>query len=288
MRIATIKLDGAERAGIVAPHGVVLVAAVNAAKGRNWHDNVLDILVHGQLDDMAEWYRNGGETKMPGMKAIPFEGIEFAPLYRRPRKIIGVGINYVEQAAQLAAAIDEEPVTFLKPDTTIIGPHDPIVIPPQSERTTAEAELAIIIGKPCRNLSEEEAPKVIAGYTTALDMTAADIHQRNPRFMARAKSFDTFFSFGSHLVTPDEIADLSGLRVSTVHNGSVCSSNIVTNMRFNPLFQVSFFSKVMSLLPGDIILTGTPGSVPIRAGDRVECRIDGFETLSNPVIRAVT
>ncbi|WP_345740332.1 fumarylacetoacetate hydrolase family protein [Planomicrobium okeanokoites] len=157
-------------------------------------------------------------------------------------------------------------------------------MPLQSERTTAESELGIIIGKICKDVEEEEALSVISGYTTIIDMTAEDILQKNPRYLTRAKSFDTFFSFGPQLVTADEVEDVLELKVATVINGEIHRDNLVSNMTFQPQQLISFHSKVMTLLPGDIISTGTPGAVVIRDGDVVECRIDGFETLVNPVI----
>ena len=173
----------------------------------------------------------------------------------------------------------------MRPDTTIIGPGDEVVLPAQSERVTAEAELAVIIGREVKDVPEEEAPSVVAGFTTVLDMTAEDILRWNPRYLTRSKSFDTFFSFGPELVTADQIADVDALEVSTVLNGEVRRKNVVSNMIFSPWSLVSFHSKVMTLLPGDIICTGTPGAVVIQEGDVVECRITGFESLSNPVVR---
>lgn len=134
-----------------------------------------------------------------------------------------------------------------------------------------------------QNVSEEDALDVVAGYTTIIDMTAEDILQKNPRYLTRAKSFDTFFSFGPQLVTPDEVDDVLELKVATIINGSVHRENTVSNMTFQPQFLISFHSQVMTLLPGDIISTGTPGAVVIRQGDVVSCRINGFEQLDNPV-----
>ena len=124
---------------------------------------------------------------------------------------------------------------------------------------------------------------VVAGFTTILDMTAEDILRQNPRYLTLSKSFDTFFSFGPQLVTPDEIKDASKLVVSTILNGKVYAENVVANMTFSPDFLVSFLSGVMTLLPGDIISTGTPGAVVIKEGDIVKCKINGFLPLKNPV-----
>jgi 2-keto-4-pentenoate hydratase/2-oxohepta-3-ene-1,7-dioic acid hydratase in catechol pathway len=286
MRFATVKAKGAETAAVVIKGGVILVETLNQKLNKNWSTRLFDLIQTEQLDEMRYWYQHGGQEELEKLAdwAIPADEVKYGPLYRHPRKIWGIGLNYVEHAADLhEKAPNTEPASFMKPDTTIIGPGDTIEIPLQSERTTAEAELGIIIGKTCKNVSEEEAPSVIAGFTTIIDMTAEDILAVNPRYLTRAKSFDTFFSFGPHLVTPDEVDEVLDLNVATVINGAVHRKNVVSNMTFRPWYLVSFHSKVMTLLPGDIISTGTPGAVVIRDGDVVECHIDGFEPLANPV-----
>jgi 2-keto-4-pentenoate hydratase/2-oxohepta-3-ene-1,7-dioic acid hydratase in catechol pathway len=216
--------------------------------------------------------------------SLSLDQAELAPLYRRPSKIWGIGLNYREHAADLSEKTPEVmPGSFMKPDTAIIGYRDYIEIPVQSEKTTAEAELGIIIGEKCKNVERNEWLSVVAGFTTIVDMTAEDILRKNTRYLTVSKSFDTFFSFGPMLVTPDEIEDVTRLKVSTVINGKVYKSNSVANMAFPPDFLVLFHSRVMTLLPGDIISTGTPGAVHLHDGDTVECRIDGFEALVNPV-----
>ena len=142
----------------------------------------------------------------------------------------------------------------------------------------------MIIGRRCRNVPEAQWLEVVAGFTTVIDMTAEDILRKNPRYLTLAKSFDTFFSFGPELVTPGEIADVRALTVSTIHNGRVHAQNSVANMTFPPDRLLSFHSEVMTLMPGDIISTGTPGAAVIGHGDTVECRIDGFASLVNPVV----
>jgi 2-keto-4-pentenoate hydratase/2-oxohepta-3-ene-1,7-dioic acid hydratase in catechol pathway len=159
------------------------------------------------------------------------------------------------------------------------------VLPSQSERVTAEGELAVVIGREAKDVPEEDAHSIVAGFTTVLDMTAEDILRRNPRYLTRSKSFDTFFSFGPELVTSEEIQDVDALEVATVLNGKVHRANTVSNMTFSPWWLVSFHSRIMTLLPGDVISTGTPGAVVIQDGDVAECRITGFESLSNPVVR---
>jgi 2-keto-4-pentenoate hydratase/2-oxohepta-3-ene-1,7-dioic acid hydratase in catechol pathway len=273
-------------AAVILPGGAVPVREVRDPGG--WPPDLFSLLEGGVFHDLRRWWErlSGDELEELSERAIPPAEISYAPLYRRPRKIWGIGLNYVEHAGDLSeSAPADEPASFMRPDTTIIGPGDEVVLPAQSERVTAEAELAVIIGRRVKDISEEDAPTVVAGFATILDMTAEDILRRNPRYLTRAKSFDTFFSFGPELVTTDEIADVDALEVSTVLNGEVRRSNTVSNMMFSPWWLVSFHSKIMTLLPGDVISTGTPGAAEIRDGDVVECRIDSFAPLSNPVVR---
>ena len=282
MRLTSLRLDGAEPAALVRPSGAVLLTAVNEAFGTTWSGTVQEVLERGELDDLRSWVAGAG-ARLDDL-AIPQDQLVYAPLYRRPRKIWGIGLNYVEHAADLSEkAPSTEPASFLKPDTAIIGPGDAIRLPPQSQRTTAEGELGVIIGKECRDVDEADVPGVVAGFTTIVDMTAEDILEKNPRYLTRSKSFDTFFSFGPELVTVDEVADVDALEVATIHNGEVHRRNVVSNMTFRPWWLVAFHSRVMTLLPGDVISTGTPGAAHIRPGDTAGCSIAGFRDLSNPV-----
>jgi 2-keto-4-pentenoate hydratase/2-oxohepta-3-ene-1,7-dioic acid hydratase in catechol pathway len=214
--------------------------------------------------------------------------VSFGAPYRNPRMLWGIGLNYVAHASDLAEGVPEEPASFIKGDHTIIGPGDDIPIPHQSERTTAEAELGLVIGRYCRNVEPEDALGYVHGVVTLLDQTAEDILQRNPRFLTRSKNFPGFFSFGPRIVPLADVLNPEGslgdIEVSTVINGEVHRSNTVSNMRYDPAYLVSFHSKVMPLFPGDIISTGTPGAVHITPGDVVECRIPGVGVLMNPVI----
>src|SRR5215207_3840533 len=279
LRLVTIRQGGREEAAVVLPDGVAPFREVYGLSEEEGAD-LLSLLESGRFYELKEAY---GRREVRG-ETLP--RASHGPLYRRPRKIWGIGLNYVEHAGDLSeTAPSEEPASFMRPDTTIIGPGDEIVLPPQSERVTAEAELALIVGREAKDVSEEEAPRFVAGFTTVLDMTAEDILRRNPRYLTRSKSFDTFFSFGPELVTPDEIEDVDALEVATVLNGEVHRSNTVSNMTFSPWWLVSFHSRVMTLLPGDVISTGTPGVVIIQDGDVAECCITGFEPLSNSVVR---
>lgn len=283
MRLTSLRIDGVEPAALVRPDGAVLLSAVNDAFGTSWSTTVQELLERGEVETLRDWVAGADPARLDGL-AVPQDELAYAPLYRRPRKIWGIGLNYVEHAADLSEkAPSTEPASFLKPDTAIIGPGDPIRIPPQSQRTTAEGELGVIIGRECKDVDEAEAPGVVAGFTTIIDMTAEDILEKNPRYLTRSKSFDTFFSFGPELVTVDGVADVDALEVSTLHNGEVHRRNVVSNMTFRPWWLVAFHSRVMTLLPGDIISTGTPGAAHIRPGDVAGCSIVGFRDLSNPV-----
>lgn len=284
MKLVSLKSGSEERAAVEHAGQYFLMEEINRAEGSAWGLTVMEILQQGQLEQLIHWYRERGDSKLASILSVQTEDAIPAPLFRQPRKIWGIGMNYVQKAIDLAATPPEaEPICFMKPDTSLIGPEEHIRIPAQAEHVTSEAELAIIIGRTCKHVPEERAQEVIAGFAATLDMTSQDIHARNPRFLQRSKVFDTFFSLGSQLVTPDEISDLQSLTVETVLNGEVVHSNTVARMIYHPWFIISYFSQMMNLYPGDVIMTGTPGSVRIQRGDTTECRISGFAPLRNPV-----
>ncbi len=286
MRLATIKLASDEQVAIISPIGAIPIDAVNRQLGKNWNGDMLSILEYGQLEEINTWYRSGGEHDLSslGTHAIPLNKVRYAPPYRRPRKIWCIGLNYTEHAKDLLQVAPETfPTSFMKPDTTIIGHEDTIQIPPKLGKTTGEAELGIIIGKKCKNVERQDWLSVVAGFVNVIDVTEEDLTRQNPRYVTYAKCFDTFFSFGPHLVTPDEIKNVLTLLIATVKNAKTHAENLVLNMMFPPDFLVSFYSKAMTLLPGDIISTGTPRAVQIGKNDIVECRISGFVPLKNRI-----
>ena len=286
MKLTTLKLEGIETVGLWEDFGIIPVSFINATLSQNWPTDIRKLLTENRLASLQSWYKTDGKAWLAEKAGEAIDPLQatFAPLYRHPGKIWGIGLNYAAHAADLSEKAPQGiPGSFMKPDTTLIGPGDSICIPQMSEKTTAEGELAIVIGKECRNVEENNWREVVAGFTTTIDMTAEDILRLNPRYLTVSKSFDTFFSLGPQLITPDEIEDVSALNVSTVINGRVHATNTVSNMTFSPSFLVAFLSRVMTLLPGDIISTGTPGAVHINEGDLMECHIDGFEPLKNPV-----
>ncbi len=286
MRLATIIVDDQMQLAICIKSEWIPIQRMNEAFNTRWPTTMDRLIKAGQVGPLNDWYRQKGRNEIDKQShlSLRVRHCTEAPLYRHPPKIWGIGLNYTEHASDLSEkAPTAAPASFMKPDTAIIGYGDKIEIPLQSDRTTAEAELGVVIGKRCKNVERENWLEAVAGFTTIIDMTAEDILRLNPRYLTMSKSFDTFFSFGPWFVTPDEISNPFNLKVSTVINHRVHAENVVSNMTFPPDYLVSFHSKVMTLLPGDIISTGTPGAAPIKDGDTVECRITGFESLTNPV-----
>lgn len=284
MKLATVYCDGQEKAALIEQENIYLMNQVNEAAGKQWSEELLPLLQNGEFDEVKSWFYKEGSSQLEPQSGLAFDDVSFAPLFRHPEKVFGVGMNYMEKALELSGKPpEEEPVIFMKPNSSLIGPNDPIHIPPQSPNVSGEAELAIVIGKTCENVEEADVWEYVAGFTNSLDMTAKDIQNQNPRFLQRAKSFNTFCSFGPYLITADELPELSSVEVETVLNGTVIHKNVIANMMYQPAFIISFFSKIMTLQPGDVILTGTPGSALIDKGDVIECRITGFPNLANPV-----
>ena len=201
-----------------------------------------------------------------------------------PSKIIAVAKNYAAHAKEMNADVPASPNVFLKPSTAVIGPGEPITLPWQSERVEHEAELAVVIGRLCRDVPADRVHEVILGYTCANDVTARDL-QRIDNQWGRAKGFDTFCPLGPWIVTDLEPEDLAvELRV----NGDVRQQGSTNEMVFDVVELVSWVSSIMTLLPGDVILTGTPAGVgPLLAGDEVTVSIAGIGSLTNPVVDRV-
>jgi 2-keto-4-pentenoate hydratase/2-oxohepta-3-ene-1,7-dioic acid hydratase in catechol pathway len=241
--------------------------------------------LRGRLPDLLEALCRG---EVPVPTAEPVHG-PFAAPYRDPGLILGIGLNYRDHAADLDAVHPTaSPASFFKGAHTIVGPGEQIVIPPGIGRVTAEAELALVIGRTCYQVSESDAMSYVAGITAVLDQTAEDILRENPRYLTRAKNYPGFFSFGPLVISLDEALDrndgsLRDLEVVTSLNGVPRRRNKVGHMQFPPEYLVAFHSHVMPLRPGDIISTGTPGAVSISPGDQVTCDLTGLMTLSNPV-----
>ncbi|GAA0550967.1 fumarylacetoacetate hydrolase family protein [Halorubrum ejinorense] len=218
---------------------------------------------------------------------VPAADLSFGAPLASFGKLWGIGLNYEEHAGDLDEDRPEEPASFMKPSSALTGPGGPIRLPPesQSERVTAEAELGVVMGRACRNVAADEVEDVIAGFLPAIDMTAEDVLRRNPRFLTRAKSYDTFLVPGAALAVPEAPLDLEGLSVRTEVDGEVRAENEIRNMLFPPTEIVSFHSDVMTLEPGDLFSTGTPGAAPIAPGDEVRAVVESIGSVSAPVTR---
>ena len=201
----------------------------------------------------------------------------------QPSKIVAVGLNYRDHARELKLPEPDEPLLFLKPPSALIGHEEAIVYPSMSHQVEYEGELAIVIGRRAQQIKPEDAASYIAGYSCANDVTARDLQKKDGQW-TRAKSFDTFASFGPCLAV-GLCADNLGIK--TYLNGQVRQSSHTAQLIFPPAFLVSFISRIMTLLPEDVIFTGTPSGVgALQPGDVVEVEIEGIGRLKNPVIAA--
>jgi 2-keto-4-pentenoate hydratase/2-oxohepta-3-ene-1,7-dioic acid hydratase in catechol pathway len=251
MKIARFERDGAVRYGIVEGESLVELSDSNPSdpkKGRN----VFSI----------------GTVRLLSPTA--------------PLKVVAVGLNYLDHAKEMGMTPPEDPILFIKPSTSVIGPGDDIVMPESSTRVDYEGELAIIMGKRAKDVPIAEAKGYIFGYTCLNDVTARDLQAKDVQF-TRAKSFDTFCPIGPWVETE---LDPYSLPIETRLNGTTVQSSNTAQMKWGAYELVSFISSVMTLLPGDVIATGTPPGIgPMAPGDRVEVIITGIGTLANQTIR---
>ena len=197
-----------------------------------------------------------------------------------PGKIIGIGRNYKEHVKELNNPMPAEPVIFLKAPSSVIAPGEAVVLPPESQRVEHEGEIAVVVGRRIRRAPPEEARAAVLGVTCANDVTARDLQRKDPCF-SRAKSFDTFCPLGPAILTD---ADLEDLEVVTRVNGQERQRGHVRDMTWGIVDLLVYVSRMMTLEPGDVLLTGTPAGVgPLQDGDQVEVEVSGVGVLRNPV-----
>jgi 2-keto-4-pentenoate hydratase/2-oxohepta-3-ene-1,7-dioic acid hydratase in catechol pathway len=241
-----------------------------------------DAIRYGIVDD-TELVVLDGDPMFAGFdttgERVPLGDVALlAPVIPRS-KVVCVGRNYRAHAEELGNEVPAEPMLFFKPNTSVIGPGDTIVRPPQSQSTSFEGELAVVIGSIAKNVAAERASEVIFGYTIANDITARDLQKTDGQW-ARAKGFDTFCPLGPWIETELDPADL---RVTTELDDKLVQDGTTADMVFSVGEIVEFVSAIMTLLPGDVLLTGTPAGVgPMVAGQTVSVTVEGIGTLTNP------
>jgi 2-keto-4-pentenoate hydratase/2-oxohepta-3-ene-1,7-dioic acid hydratase in catechol pathway len=219
------------------------------------------------------------ENPVPSGEEIPLDDVRLlAPIL--PSKVVCLGKNYAAHAAEFGGEVPEEPLVFLKPSTSVSGPGDPIPLPPISNRVDYEGELAVVIGRIARNVRAEETFRYILGYTCGNDVTLRDLQKKDDQW-ARAKGFDGSCPLGPWVETELDPIDV---HLETRVNGEVRQSASTSDMVFGVATIIEFVTEFMTLLPGDVIMTGTPEGVgKLEPGDRVEVVVDGVGVLMNPV-----
>lgn len=228
-------------------------------------------LVEGDI--FGSW-RNGAPVSSSGQRLL-------APVI--PSKIVAVGLNYKDHAAEVKKPLPAEPLLFLKPSTAVVGPGEPIVIPPGAGRVDHEAEMGVVIGATAWSVSEAEAMKYVFGITCVNDVTARELQAKDVQY-TRAKGFDTFAPVGPCIATDLPYDSADGLTVEGWVNGTRRQFSSTRELIFPVAKLIAFISAIMTLLPGDIITTGTPSGIgPLVPGDRVTIKIQGVGELTNPV-----
>lgn len=211
---------------------------------------------------------------------VPIEQAQLLPL-SVPTKIVCVGVNYADHAAETGRPMPKEPLLFLKPPSAVVGFREPIILPAGVGRVDFEGELVAVMGRRCRNIEPGEARAAVFGWTCGNDVTARDLQKKDGLF-ARAKGFDTFAAVGPWIET--DVPDPGKLEVITTVNGEERQHGRTADMAFSPYAIISFVSRIMTLMPGDLIFTGTPAGIgPLAPGDEVAVDIPGVGRLVNPV-----
>ncbi|MBC9930362.1 fumarylacetoacetate hydrolase family protein [Chitinophaga qingshengii] len=274
MKLIRFGLPGQEKPGIVTAAGMFDVSAFGEDFGEQF-------LATNGLERLSQWWEQNGAS-CPQVPA----GTRLGAPFLRPSKIVCIGLNYADHARETNAPIPTEPIVFFKSTTALVGPNDDLVIPRNSQKTDWEVELAVVIGKKASYVEEKDALDYVAGYCLHNDYSERAFQlERNGQWV-KGKSCDTFAPMGPWLATKDEIADVNNLRLWLTVNGRKMQDGNTSNFIFNVQKVVSYLSEFMTLLPGDVISTGTPAGVGlgmnpqvyIKPGDVVELGIDGLGT----------
>ncbi|MBC6988729.1 MULTISPECIES: fumarylacetoacetate hydrolase family protein [Hymenobacter] len=263
------------------------------------HDQPYDVSAFGQ-DYHEEFFATDGLRRLAEFvqahenQLLPIAaGERLGPPVARPSKLLCIGLNYADHARETGATPPPEPVLFMKATTSYVGPNDDIIIPKNSTKTDWEVELAVVIGKRASYVEETEAEQYIAGYVLHNDVSEREFQLERSGTWDKGKGCDTFAPVGPFMATPDEIGDVNNLRLWLSVNGQMVQDGTTANLIFKIPFLISYLSQFMTLLPGDIISTGTPAGVGLgmkppvylKPGDVVELGIDGLGT-SRQVLKA--
>jgi acylpyruvate hydrolase len=224
-------------------------------------------------------------------RAVPLAEVTLRPVVPRPSKIVCIGLNYLDHVGETGREIPEYPVLFSKFAETLTGPRDPIALPPESAQVDYEGEMAVVIGRPGRRIAVEDALGHVAGYTIANDVTMRDFQYKTHQWL-QGKVWEASTPLGPWLVTPDEAGDASMLDISLTLNEAVLQQANTAQLMFDVPTLISRISQLVTLMPGDVILTGTPGGVGFRRdpqvflapGDRVRVEVSGLGALDNAVV----
>lgn len=274
MKLLNYEHNGKQRVGLLKGEAIVPLRGLR---------NLIDFIKLGEGGDgLAQW------TLDQGGATVPLAEVTFLPVVKRPGKVIALGRNYAAHAKEGGAEPPKYPMLFHKTHTSLNGHQRPVVIPAGTERVDFEAELAVIIGKTCKNVSAEDALDYVYGYACANDVSARDWQRLTSQFTA-GKMVDGFCPIGPTLVTKDEIDDVQNLDIQLWHNGTLMQSSNTRMMIFSVAFTIEFISRITTLEVGDIILTGTPEGVgfartpPVfmQPGDQVVVEIEGIGRLVN-------
>jgi 2-keto-4-pentenoate hydratase/2-oxohepta-3-ene-1,7-dioic acid hydratase in catechol pathway len=291
MRLVSYEADGRWRSGLLRSEAVVdTEAAARQARfdgaGRPWTSNRTVIQASG-----AERAALMEAAAVIESSAMPMSDLRLGPPITDPEKILCMGLNYRDHAAESNLALPEVPLFFAKFRNSLIGPTDEIVVPAASDRVDYEAELAVVIGRRCRDVAVGEALEYVAGAMAFNDVSARDLQMQASQW-TMGKAIDTFAPCGPALVLMDEVGELQSLGIRARVNGDTLQDANTSLMVFGVAEAIAFLTRVMTLEPGDIIATGTPAGVGmarkppvwLRDGDVVEIEIDGIGTLRNPVV----
>ncbi|SHK76441.1 2-keto-4-pentenoate hydratase/2-oxohepta-3-ene-1,7-dioic acid hydratase (catechol pathway) [Chitinophaga jiangningensis] len=272
MKLIRFGLPGAEKPGVVTDAGMFDVSAFGEDFGEKFFET-------DGLSRLATWWAANGS----GCPQVP-AGTRLGSAVQRPSKIVCIGLNYADHAKETNAQIPAEPIVFFKSTSSLVGPNDDLIIPRNSEKTDWEVELAVVIGKKASYVDEKDAMDYVAGYCLHNDYSERAFQLERGGQWVKGKSNDTFAPLGPWLATKDEIADVNNLRLWLTVNGKTMQDGTTANLIFKLPFLVSYLSQFMTLLPGDVISTGTPAGVGlgmnpqvyIKPGDVIELGIDGL------------